>query len=63
MSYARALRCRKCGQEYPLQPLSLCDFCLSPLEVSYDYKAMAREQKKFVAIASEIEHEVIPEWR
>ncbi|UCD53888.1 MAG: threonine synthase [Dehalococcoidia bacterium] len=42
MSYARALRCRKCGQEYPLQPMSLCDFCLSPLEVTYDYKAMAR---------------------
>ncbi len=42
MSYARALRCRKCGQEYPVQALSLCDFCLSPLEVSYDYKAMAR---------------------
>ncbi len=42
MSYARALRCRKCGQEYPVQPLNLCDFCLSPLEVSYDYKAMAR---------------------
>jgi len=42
MSYARALRCRKCGQEYPLQPLNLCDFCFSPLEVSYDYKAMAR---------------------
>ena len=41
MSYARALRCRKCGQEYPVQPLSLCDFCLSPLEVSYDYQAMA----------------------
>ena len=42
MSYARALRCRKCGREYPVQSLSLCDFCLSPLEVSYDYKAMAK---------------------
>ena len=42
MSYARALHCRKCGQEYPVQPINLCDFCLSPLEVSYDYKAMAR---------------------
>ena len=42
MSYARALRCRKCGKEYPLQPINLCDFCLSPLEVSYDYKAMAK---------------------
>ncbi len=42
MSYATALRCRKCGQEYPVQPLSLCDFCLSPLEVSYDYKTLAK---------------------
>ena len=41
MSYARALRCRKCGREYPLEPLNLCDFCLSPLEVNYDYKSMA----------------------
>ena len=41
MSYARILRCRKCGQEYPLQPLNVCDFCFSPLEVSYDYKALA----------------------
>ncbi|MFH1169621.1 MAG: threonine synthase, partial [Chloroflexota bacterium] len=41
MSYARALRCRKCGQEYPLQAVNLCDFCLSPLEVTYDYKAIA----------------------
>ena len=42
MSYATALRCRKCGQEYPIQPMNLCDFCLSPLEVVYDYKAMAK---------------------
>lgn len=42
MSYARALRCRKCGQEYPVQALSVCELCLSPLEVSYDYKSMAK---------------------
>ncbi len=41
MSYARALYCRKCGREYSLKSLSLCDFCFSPLDVSYDYKAMA----------------------
>lgn len=41
MGYARTLRCRKCGREYPLEPLNLCDFCLSPLEVNYDYKSMA----------------------
>lgn len=42
MSYATALRCRKCGREYPLEPLNLCDFCFSPLEVSYDYKSVAK---------------------
>jgi len=41
VSYARALHCRKCGREYSLEALSLCDFCFSPLDVSYDYKAMA----------------------
>jgi len=40
MSYATGLRCRKCGQEYKLQPLRVCDFCLSALEVIYDYRAM-----------------------
>ncbi|MDO8567133.1 MAG: threonine synthase, partial [Dehalococcoidales bacterium] len=41
MSYAVSLRCRKCGKEQPFTPTNLCDFCLSPLEVSYDYKAIA----------------------
>lgn len=48
MGYARILKCRKCGQEYPLKPVNLCEVCLSPLEVIYDYKAMtgvvSREQ-------------------
>jgi threonine synthase len=39
--FATGLRCRKCGREYPLEPLKLCDFCFSPLEVTYDYKSMA----------------------
>jgi threonine synthase len=43
LSYARALRCRKCGREHPLQPINLCEFCLSPLEVTYDYQAMSQE--------------------
>jgi len=48
LSYAVALRCRKCGREYPLEPLNICDFCFSPLEVTYDYtsiaKALSREK-------------------
>ncbi len=42
MSHATTLRCRKCGREYPLKPINLCDFCFSPLEVSYDYESIAK---------------------
>jgi threonine synthase len=46
VSYARALQCRKCGRESHLEPVNLCDFCFSPLEVVYDYKAMSRAVTK-----------------
>ncbi len=36
MSFARALRCRECGREYPLDPIFSCEFCFGPLEVAYD---------------------------
>ena len=32
-------------------------------EMAEGYKTMAREQKQMATIASEIEHEVIPEWQ
>ena len=42
MSYVTALRCRECGREYPVEPLNVCEFCFGPLEVKYDYDAIAR---------------------
>lgn len=42
MSFARALKCRKCGQEYPVLARRVCELCLSPLDVTYDYAAMAK---------------------
>jgi len=41
LGYATLLRCRKCGQEFPLKPMNLCEVCLSPLEVIYDYKTIS----------------------
>ncbi|MFC1979666.1 DUF6364 family protein [Chloroflexota bacterium] len=32
-------------------------------EMAEGYAAMAEEQKRLVVMASEIEHEVIPEWK
>jgi threonine synthase len=43
MSYAKALRCRECGREYPLAPSHVCEFCFGPLEVMYDYEAMGKK--------------------
>ncbi|MEE9324295.1 MAG: threonine synthase [Dehalococcoidia bacterium] len=41
MSYSKALRCRECSREYALEPINVCDFCFGPLEVIYDYDAIA----------------------
>ncbi len=41
MSSAIALVCSKCGKDFSLAPISGCESCLAPLEVRYDYKAMA----------------------
>lgn len=42
MPYVRALQCRECKRQYPIQPLHVCEYCLGPLEVLYDYDAIAR---------------------
>ena len=42
MSHVLGLRCRECGADYPLEPLHVCEQCFGPLEVVYDYAAIAR---------------------
>ncbi|MCS7207267.1 MAG: threonine synthase [Dehalococcoidia bacterium] len=42
MPFVRALQCRECKRQYPIQPLHVCEFCFGPLEVVYDYPAIAR---------------------
>jgi len=41
-SYVIGLRCRLCRAEYPEQPAAICEECFGPLEVEYDYAALAR---------------------
>ncbi|MDP1808238.1 MAG: threonine synthase [Actinomycetota bacterium] len=41
MAYIKGLRCRECGREYPIEPVHVCEFCFGPLEVVYDYEAIA----------------------
>ena len=48
MSFVKGLQCRECGQEYPKEPLHVCEACFGPLEIVYDYegikKSISREK-------------------
>jgi threonine synthase len=41
LGHAVALACKECGRGYPVEPQHVCELCLGPLEVSYDYDAAA----------------------
>ncbi len=43
MHHVVGLRCRECGRQYPAEALHVCDFCFGPLEVAYDYDAVAAD--------------------
>ncbi len=51
MTYVRNLKCRECGQEYPLKPLHVCDDCFGPLEVTYDYGAIRKAISRAIIAA------------
>ena len=42
MGHVKGLKCRECGREYAVDPIYVCEFCFGPLEVAYDYKAIAK---------------------
>jgi threonine synthase len=35
-----ALQCRICGQQYPVEPLTICEECFGPLEPTYDLQSI-----------------------
>ena len=37
---AEALKCKECGETYPLEALFVCDRCFGPLEVLYDLSGL-----------------------
>ncbi len=39
-SYVTGMQCRECGKTYPKAPLSVCEYCFGPLEVTYDYASL-----------------------
>lgn len=41
MSFVTGLKCRECGEQYEIGPHHVCEYCFGPLEVGYDYDAIA----------------------
>lgn len=39
-STERALKCKECGERYPLEARFVCEHCFGPLEVEYDYSGL-----------------------
>src|SRR3954468_1898141 len=42
LSFVEGLRCRECARAYPAEALHVCEWCFGPLEVVYDYDAIAK---------------------
>lgn len=42
MAFIKGLVCKECGAAYDLAPLHVCEACFGPLEVTYDYSAIAK---------------------
>jgi threonine synthase len=43
---AEALKCKECGETYPLEALFVCDNCFGPLEVEYDLSGLDPAETK-----------------
>jgi len=41
VSHVLGLRCRECHRSYPVAASHVCEYCFGPLEVAYDYEAIA----------------------
>tara|TARA_Y100000590_G_scaffold132158_1_gene150997 strand:- start:1822 stop:3045 length:1224 start_codon:yes stop_codon:yes gene_type:complete len=46
LSRVKSLKCRECGEEYPIEPINVCEFCFGPLEVDYDYDLIRKNISK-----------------
>lgn len=44
--FMKALKCRECGTEYPLEATHVCEFDFGPLEVAYDYDQIKKSLTK-----------------
>ncbi len=46
MPFVTGLKCRECGQDYKIEAVHVCEYCFGPLEVQYDYDAIAKSMSR-----------------
>jgi threonine synthase len=46
MSFVTGLKCRECDAEWPVSPRAICEECLGPLEVAFDYRSLKRRLRR-----------------
>jgi len=56
--FVKGLKCRLCGKNYPKEPLNFCTDDFGPLEVDYDYDAIAEAMPR-----SKVEMRPFNMWR
>src|SRR6195952_5305837 len=49
--FMKALKCRECGREYPLEATHVCEFDFGPLEVAYDYDRIKKSISRDIIAA------------
>lgn len=52
--FVKGLKCRECGENYPIAPQHVCGFCFGPLEIDYNYDEIGAEltREKIVSRAT-----------
>src|SRR5215218_9934634 len=46
MSSLESLKCKECGERYPLEARYVCEICFGPLEVKYDLSGLDAEETR-----------------
>src|SRR5881227_2389709 len=52
-NFMKALKCRECGREYPLEATHVCEFDFGPLEVAYDYERIKKSLSRAAILSRE----------
>ena len=60
LRFVRGLKCRLCGKAYPISAINFCTEDFGPLEVDYDYEAIAEALNRAKIELRPVQHVALP---